>query len=96
MFCAYTMPRYQVSVYRTIGPLITSDSCTFAVRTDTKEAYHSMDCTVRNIRHHGQLCRHACYCLAVIFYLSFSWLLLLDATFKRLSPLMVSTDIKLF
>ena len=27
MFCAYTRPRYQVSVYRTIGPLvlITSD-----------------------------------------------------------------------
>ena len=22
MFCAYTRPRYQVSVYRTIGPLI--------------------------------------------------------------------------
>ena len=24
MFCAYTMPRYQVSVYRTIGPLVFS------------------------------------------------------------------------
>ena len=23
MFCAYTRPRYQVSVYRTIGPLVT-------------------------------------------------------------------------
>ena len=22
MFCAYTRPRYQVSVYRTIGPLL--------------------------------------------------------------------------
>ena len=22
MFCAYTWPRYQVSVYRTIGPLV--------------------------------------------------------------------------
>ena len=22
MFCAYTRPRYQVSVYRTIGPLV--------------------------------------------------------------------------
>ena len=22
MFCAYTGPRYQVSVYRTIGPLV--------------------------------------------------------------------------
>ena len=22
MFCAYTIPRYQVSVYRTIGPLV--------------------------------------------------------------------------
>ena len=22
MFCAFTMPRYQVSVYRTIGPLV--------------------------------------------------------------------------
>ena len=22
MFCAYTMPRYQVSVYRIIGPLV--------------------------------------------------------------------------
>ena len=22
MFCAYTSPRYQVSVYRTIGPLV--------------------------------------------------------------------------
>ena len=24
MFCAYTRPRYQVSVYRTIGPLVLS------------------------------------------------------------------------
>ena len=23
MFCAYTRPRYQVSVYTTIGPLVT-------------------------------------------------------------------------
>ena len=23
MYCAYTRPRYQVSVYRTIGPLVT-------------------------------------------------------------------------
>ena len=23
MFCAYTRPRYQVSAYRTIGPLVT-------------------------------------------------------------------------
>ena len=22
LFCAFTMPRYQVSVYRTIGPLV--------------------------------------------------------------------------
>ena len=24
MFCSYTKPRYQVSVYRTIGPLVCS------------------------------------------------------------------------
>ena len=26
MFCAYNRPRYQVSVYRTIGPLVCSSS----------------------------------------------------------------------
>ena len=27
MFCAYTRPRYQVSVYRTIGPLVIALLC---------------------------------------------------------------------
>ena len=31
MFCAYTRPRYQVSVYRTIGPLV----CIFTWRIST-------------------------------------------------------------
>ena len=29
MFCAYTWPRYQVCVYRTIGPLVCSKQVVF-------------------------------------------------------------------
>ena len=31
MFCAYTRPRYQVSVYRTIGPLVNIILCIFTL-----------------------------------------------------------------
>ena len=31
MFCAYTRPRYQVSVYRTIGPLVYSKTGVYSV-----------------------------------------------------------------
>ena len=39
MFCAYTRPRYQVSVYRTIGPLV---CFVFAIydKVDDAEAKH--------------------------------------------------------
>ena len=43
MFCAYTRPRYQVSVYRTIGPLVLvvtqeNQSSGFPTRSDTNRA----------------------------------------------------------
>ena len=33
MFCALLRPRYQVSVYRTIGPLVYSSCCMYELKT---------------------------------------------------------------
>ena len=35
MFCAYNRPRYQVSVYRTVGPLVRFSYSNFGLKTKT-------------------------------------------------------------
>ena len=53
MFCAYTRPRYQVSVYRTIGPLVyfarKIDYMTFLVDDNQANVIEAFNSTSRYI-----------------------------------------------
>ena len=48
MFCAYTRPRYQISVYKTIGPLV----LLYAVETITLlSEQNKKSCQIHNNKH---------------------------------------------
>ena len=43
MFCACTRPRYQVSIYRTIGPLVCLGKVLFCIHDAMCELVHDME-----------------------------------------------------
>ena len=71
MFCAYIGPRYQVSVYRTIGPLIVVFVCVFTSLVCVIFFLITYSVSIIHVTFYGICCTVMNTLLVILFLITF-------------------------